>query len=125
MKLKIQEFISNHSNWQELLSNDPYNLKISYKNGLYCFKYNQISSNFNNPIVCEARGLILDSKTFEVVCCPFFKFFNIDEPHAAKIDWKNGISVSEKIDGSLIKLYYCRDFLHSIQKHPSRFGSFA
>ena len=100
MKLKIQEFISNHSNWQELLSNAPYNLKISYKNGLYCFKYNQISSNFNNPIVCEARGLILDSKTFEVVCCPFFKFFNIDEPHAAKIDWENGVSVSEKIDGS-------------------------
>jgi T4 RnlA family RNA ligase len=109
MKLKIQEFISNHSNWQELLSNAPYNLKISYKNGLYCFKYNQINSNFNNPIVCEARGLILDSKTFEVVCCPFFKFFNIDEPHAAKIDWENGISVSEKIDGSLIKLYYWND----------------
>lgn len=109
MKLRIQEFINTHSNWKELLSNAPYNLKISYKNGLYCFKYNQINSDFSNPIVCEARGLILDAKTFKVVCCPFFKFFNIDESHAAKIDWKNGISVSEKIDGSLIKLYYWND----------------
>lgn len=104
--LKIQDFILNNKDWKNILSNKPYSLKITHKNGLYCFKYNQIASDFNNPIVCESRGLILDDKNFSVVCCPFFKFFNINEKYAAKIDWDNGFEATQKIDGSLIKLYY-------------------
>ena len=40
--LKIQEFIKAHDNWRDLLSAEPYNLKISDDDGFVLFKYNQI-----------------------------------------------------------------------------------
>ena len=69
-----------------------------------CFKYS-IDADFANPLVCEARGIIIDIKKEIVVCWPFNKFFNVQEQYAADIDW-NSAKVLEKIDGSLIKLYY-------------------
>ena len=73
--LKIQEFILAHENWRELLAAAPYNLKISEDDGFVLFKYNQISSDFNEEICKEARGLILDSTdNFKVVRLAFYKF---------------------------------------------------
>lgn len=110
--LKIQEFIRNHSNWLELLSSDPYNLKITIDDGYVLFKYNQISSDFNEKICREARGLILDStNNFRVVRLAFEKFFNIDESYADKIDWDTAVA-SEKIDGSIMSVWYARNEWH-------------
>lgn len=72
--------------------------------GLCIFKYN-INADFSNPLICEARGIIIDLNSLEVVCWPFNKFFNIHEQYAAKLNWSS-ISVQEKMDGSLIKLFY-------------------
>ena len=47
-----------HDNWRELLTQEPYNLKISEDGPYVMFKYDQIRSDFNNPIVREARGII-------------------------------------------------------------------
>ncbi len=48
----------------------------------------------------------MDSENdFYPVCYPFHKFFNIHEQYAHKIHWDSAV-VQEKIDGSLIKLYY-------------------
>lgn len=110
--LKIQEFIQSHSNWYELLQQPPYCLKISEDNGFYLFKYNQLSSDFDEEICCEARGIILDSRDdFKVVRMAFKKFFNVGEPYAAAIDWDHAYA-TEKIDGSLMSLWYARGEWH-------------
>mgnify|MGYP001623693922 CR=1 FL=1 len=102
--LKIVEFIKSNKDWENILTKKPYSLKISRDNGFIMFKYDQINSDFKLDIVKEARGLILKDYSFEVVCYPFTKFFNVDEIYADDIDWNSAV-VQEKIDGSLIKLW--------------------
>lgn len=106
MELLLVKFINENENWEELLTKDPYNLKISRDGDYMLFKYNQLSSDFNNPIVRECRGLILN-KDFKPVCVPFFKFANAEEDYSdlAVMDWSS-VSCQEKVDGSLIKLWY-------------------
>lgn len=105
MELKIVDFIKTHSNWEELLTSSPYNLSIKRDGKLILFKYNQISSDFNEEICCEARGLILEEGTWKVVRMAFKKFFNLEESLAAKIDWDSAVG-SEKLDGSIISVFY-------------------
>lgn len=72
---------------------------------LVLFKYNQIDSPMDNPIVRECRGIILDeSNNWAIVSRPYDKFFNIEEGHAAKIDW-NTAKTYEKLDGSLMAIF--------------------
>lgn len=103
--LKIINFIREHNNWEELLSSPPYSLSIKRKDTLILFKYSQFDSDFSLEIVKEARGLILEDKTWNVVCYPFKKFFNYGEAYADEIDWKSA-EVTSKEDGTLIKVYY-------------------
>lgn len=105
MELKIVDFIKTHSNWEELLTSSPYNLTIKRDGKLILFKYNQINSDFNEEICCEARGLILEEGTWKVIRMAFKKFFNLGESHAAKIDWNTAVA-TEKIDGSIISVFY-------------------
>jgi hypothetical protein len=73
---------------------------------LVLLKYNQLECSFTNPEVCECRGLILDSaEDWRVVAYPFNKFQNESHPLADKIDWKTA-RVQEKLDGSIISIYY-------------------
>lgn len=104
MKLKLVEFINNNEDWEELLTQKPYCLKINKYQGYILFKYDQINSDFSLDIVKEARGIILRENDYKIVCFPFKKFFNVDEIYADKIDWSTA-KVQEKIDGSLIKLW--------------------
>ena len=81
-------FCSAHENWEELLTQEPYNLKISEDGPYMMFKYNQLTSDFTNPMVQEARGIIFRKGQWEnPVCWAFNKFFNYGEPTAADIDW--------------------------------------
>ena len=74
---------------------------------LISLSYDQLKSDFKQKCVQECRGLILNSKKdFEVVSFPYVKFFNYCEGNAAKIDWENEPRVYEKIDGSLMILYF-------------------
>lgn len=102
----LLEFIQNHPNdWEEKLSSDPYNLKISRDGPYVMFKYNQLSSDFSNPIVREARGIIFREDNWKCVRRAFDKFFNYGEPNAAEIDW-NTAKVQTKYDGSLISAWF-------------------
>lgn len=104
--LELQKFIlENPNNWEDLLSNSPYYLKIKRKDGLVIFNYNQIKSDFSLAIVKESRGIILEEKTWKVVRLSFYKFFNYGEVYADTIDWSS-VTVTEKVDGSIIGLYY-------------------
>lgn len=74
--------------------------------GLAVFNYG-IGADFGDPVVQESRGIIIDLINIDVVCWPFRKFGKYDEPYADDIDWSSAI-VQEKIDGSIIKLWWNR-----------------
>lgn len=74
--------------------------------GLVQLKYGKIHSDFSSTIVRQCRGLILDRHdNWNIVARPFDKFFNHGESYAAHIDWRTA-QVQEKLDGSLMILYY-------------------
>lgn len=115
----IQEFL--RANPIDKLREHPYFLKIrthSRYPHLCMFKYHQINSDFRNPIVREARGIILDaSNKWAVVSYPYDKFFNAGESLAAKVDW-NSAKVYEKLDGSLMTLYFYDNQWHVSSSGP-------
>ena len=115
-------FIFNHPNdWEELLSTYPYFITVKKSEPLAIFNYNLLASeivedeeteeterftcDFSLPEVQEARGIIINYQTLEVVCWPFRKFGNYGESYADEIDWQTA-RVQEKVDGSIMKLWY-------------------
>lgn len=78
---------------------------IKDRNGtLAIFNYG-VGADFSNPIVQEARGIIIWLEECKVVCWPFRKFGNWSEPYADQIDWRYA-EVQEKVDGSIIKHWH-------------------
>ena len=104
----IQKFLIEHGIEQgiQLLQQDPYNLKISEQDNRILFRYDMINSSLSLPIVQEARGIILDRNSLQIYCRPFNKFFNLNESKAYEFDYSKEFLIQEKLDGSLIKLYY-------------------
>ena len=104
--MELQKFLMEHKdNWEELLTSEPYNLKVNRWGGYVSFKYSQIESDLSQKIVQEARGCLFREKNWKCVCRAFDKFFNYGETKASSIDWKTA-KVFQKIDGSLIKIFY-------------------
>lgn len=102
--LKVKEFILNHpDNWEDILDKE-FKVKTSRKGDYFLLKYKP-EADFGNEIVRECRGIIFYAPTLEPVCVPFFKFENYCSLNADKIDWGSA-RVLEKIDGSLIKLWF-------------------
>lgn len=83
-----------------------HNRHRKYSN-LVLLKYDQIKSPTYHPVVQECRGLILDENdNWNVVSYPFRRFYNYGQNNAEKaIDWSTAV-VQEKLDGSLIQLFY-------------------
>lgn len=82
-----------------------FNLKYNDYGHKVIVKYDQIKSNMEHEEVRDARGLVLEKGTWNVMSLAFRKFFNSAEGHAAKIDWKTA-HVLEKLDGTLIHVYW-------------------
>lgn len=100
----ICRFAAERQDWKDLLDRKGITVKESGR--LSILNYG-IECDFSDPIVQEARGIILDAETFDVVCWPFRKFANYGEGYADCIDW-NTARVQEKIDGSIVKLWFDR-----------------
>ena len=93
----LARYISTHENWRTELSEYPYFLRIAEEGRFAIFNYDMTQSasidgerrmcDFSLPEVQEARGIIIDTKTLEVVCWPFRKFGNYGEYYADSIDW--------------------------------------
>lgn len=108
----IGKFIKEHKDWETLLTQKPYCLRISYDGDYVLLKYSQIDSDFSNPIVQEARGIIFKKGYWDIpVCHAFNKFFNVGETNAVTIDWSTAM-VSQKVDGSICKIFYDNDCWH-------------
>jgi len=106
----IRDFIIEDENWEEILTQDPYNIVIKRDGRFTLLKYSQVGTDFSEPLVWQCRGIIFDD-AWNIVRRPFDKFFNLHEPHAADIDWSTA-AVTEKVDGSLIKLWNYRGVWH-------------
>lgn len=102
VKLAVVKYLQSGGTLDSL-KEKPYYLKIQERDNFVLLKYNQIDSDFNEPICRECRGLILEKNTWMPVCFPFTKFFNINEPFADTIDGK--LYIYQKIDGSLAKVW--------------------
>ena len=117
-KLKVVRFINTHPNWRAILSAPPYNLMFRDFDGYTLIKYNQLFSDFKEPMVREARGFIIkkEGNKYVPVCVPFTKFFCVGDPNAQdalyKLAHRDEWYVEEKIDGSLIKLWWDNDEWH-------------
>jgi hypothetical protein len=112
--MKILKYLETHSldNLTEELG-----IKVSQNPkypALYCLNYCQIKSPKTNPIVQECRSLVLeyagvDSMTkWKIVSRSFDRFFNLGESGAGDGQDINELIACEKVDGSLIGLFYYR-----------------
>lgn len=117
-ELKVLKFINKNRNWEEELSSPPYNLIIKRKGQYILLKYDQLNSDMSNDIVQECRGLIIKPdlfaltsnppiKQYQIVSMRFTKFFNYGQEEAAKLEFP--CEASEKIDGSLIGVWYDKE----------------
>lgn len=98
------KFISEHpDDWEQRLLRD-YHVKVK-KDGCYAIFNYSFDCVYSEPIVQESRGIIIDYERLRVVCWPFRKFGNHNESYADEIDWSTA-RVLEKVDGSIIKLWY-------------------
>jgi len=107
--MELRDYMNSHNEWEKELAAAPYNLEIKWDNEYVLFKYNQFLSDFNLPLVREARGSIFKkiNGIWECVCYPFNKFANWGEDYADTpyLDW-DSIQVQQKVDGSLIKFWF-------------------
>jgi len=103
--LAIEKLIKdNPTNWKQILIDLKIN--IVENENYYLFKYSLINNpDFTNEAVRQCRGIIFDKNTLKPVCIPFFKFGNYLENYVPNMDWKS-VRIEEKIDGSLIKVWY-------------------
>ena len=109
--LEVIEFLREHG--LNALS-ERYKIKTA-RHGRYphlvLLKYNQISSPMHELIVQQCRGIIVDERDWSVVSRPYDKFFNVGENGAAPVDWSSA-RILEKLDGSLMTLYFAHDQWH-------------
>ena len=111
--MKILELMNTNPNWMEIIQSAPYNITIKNDGEYYLLKYNQLSSDFNEEIVRECRGSIFRQDGGKWICVahPFNKFGNYGESYCPDIDWSTA-HVYEKVDGSLMKMWYDRGQWH-------------
>ena len=102
--LAIQEYIAKHGIAKAI---SDFKLKTKEYENKILLKYDQLTSPtlMGLPEMQDCRGLILEKGTWKVMSLAFRKFFNAEEGNAAKIDW-NTAHVLEKLDGTLIQVYW-------------------
>ena len=85
---------------------EAYKIKQVHDGGLISLKYDQIESPMHEECVADCRGLVVkaDDPT-HVVAMAYRKFWNLGEKYASPIDWSSA-RVMEKLDGSLITMYW-------------------
>ena len=100
----IDDFMNNVNDVESVLAEKQIEVK---KDGCYVLLKYGITANFSDPIVQQCRGIIYkkENDKYRCVCRPFDKFFNYQESNAAAIDWSSA-QVQEKVDGSIVKLWY-------------------
>jgi hypothetical protein len=113
---------SEPANWLTILT-EQYAISAVRDGDLVSLKYNQIESPMHEPIVQECRGMVVDTARNTILAHPYNKFWNHGEALAAKIDWRTA-NVLDKLDGSLITLYWNGGWQVASSGHPTAGGSY-
>ena len=102
--MKLIEYLQENG-LQSLI--DTYHLRANYSDiypELVCLCYDQVNTP-KNEITNECRGIIINKDTFEIVCCPFTRFGDYS-PKSKYTFYLSNFHYYEKIDGSLISMYF-------------------
>lgn len=106
--MEILKFIKENEDWKEKLWNDhgiKSKIDPEYP-ALVNLCYDQIACKKTHPLTIECRGLVIDQESVTVQSRPFERFFNYGEAKDyTKVNFDN-CRVYEKLDGSLVTLYY-------------------
>lgn len=102
--LKVQEYLRSGKSFEDLYK--EYGIVSKVYDDRVVLNYRITSDKKYDQITRECRGLILTLPNLEVCCRSFDRFFNYGEGEEWKeIDWENCIYF-DKLDGSLINIYY-------------------
>lgn len=94
--------------WNSLNSDLFIKTKIYKEYGIAKLNYDQIYSPKSHPVVMECRGLILSYPEANIISVAFPRFFNYGEvPDITKHCNLSNSEFYEKVDGSLIQVYFC------------------
>lgn len=88
--------IRHYEDVKEFLSNEPYNLIVKEDGDLYMVVYSRKTSNLDNELVKQCRGIILEKETNKIVCYTFNMGEIIDD---------GDVKIELSIDGTQIRLY--------------------
>lgn len=105
MTISCLEYIKTYS-INELIN--KYGIDVVNYEDRIILNYNQINSHKYrfDQIVRECRGLILSLPNYDILSRSFDRFFNFGEdPNEKQINFNN-LCVDEKLDGSLINVYF-------------------
>lgn len=123
MKNLVEELMHRHETWLDILQHD-YSIKAVRDGDLVSLKYDALESPMHDPMVQQCRGMVIDTRRKMVLAWPYNKFWNHGEKHAAPIDWRTA-RVQEKLDGSLMILYYDQGAWRVASSgHPTAGGPF-
>lgn len=111
-RISILDFVNINKNWEDIIQVAPYNVSVKKDGNYILLKYNE-SSDFSIELVRQCRGIILyfNGEYYISVARAFDRFFNYSERFADKIDWSTA-RVQQKVDGSLIKVWFHKDSWH-------------
>lgn len=106
---------------------DAYHIDQKEDEGLISLKYSMAESPMDLDFVQDCRGLIVRaSDPTKLVAMPYRKFFNLGDMKAAPIHWASA-RVMEKLDGSLMILYFNREvdeWCVATSGHPTAGGPY-
>lgn len=123
MQPLIKEYLKTHS-FQQLEDEHGVCVRFSNDGTKFSANYDQILAKNGDPLTEQCRGMVLrptqfDKSTFgeawkdapvgdvEVLAWPMNRFYNHGDPAAADVDWSDpGLRVYEKLDGTMIVLYW-------------------
>lgn len=104
MQLLVQEYMRSGKSLEDLAV--EHGIKSNITNGKISLNYDQIEANNGDQLACQCRGLVLRENTYEIVACPMFRFFNIEQKEfAADINWESA-RYEEKLDGTCLIVYF-------------------
>jgi len=106
MMLKVQEYLRSGKSLDDLKADFAISSRVNERLNVVSLNYSMIESPMSERIVQECRCLILEMGTWDVKGITYDKFFNHGESHVpTDFDW-NDFRTYEKLDGSLIALWY-------------------
>jgi hypothetical protein len=108
--LSVQQYLKSGKTLQDLADDFAIRAVIHPELPLVLLNYSQIDSPKTHPIVRECRCLILEIDSWDLVSRSFERFYNWGEvqDEAKLFDWESAYAL-DKIDGSLVNIFYYRD----------------